>query len=284
MKYRQRVLWLMLILMVLATTAIAQFRGRRRIPTGVGPVERGGVPRWNVEEKFSRDLFTFARLKYRSNRPERTSFAWWTDHPDADLNLSFRLQQITSLKVNPEPKVVEITDPELFRYPWTIMSGVGNIVLDDDEARSLRRYLLAGGFLMVDDFWGQAEWDGFYRAIKKVFPNREPVDVPRTHAIFHCLMDIPNDRSLQTPNINAAIASRETGITWEDNHAGGNTREIHFRAIFDDHDRMMVFMCHNTDNGDGWEEEGSDPWFFSTFSENKNFPLGINIIVYAMTH
>ncbi len=266
------------------TAAMAQYGGRRRSRPAVGPLDRGNVPTWPVDERFPRDILTFARIKYTSTSWERSSYAWFTDYPDADLNLSYRLQQLTALKVNPEPKVLEITDPEMFDCPWVFMSGLGNIILTDQEAATLRAYLLNGGFLMVDDFWGQAEWNGFYRAIKKVFPEREPVDLPRSHRIFHCVYDLPDDLSLQTPNIRAAIANRDTGITWEDNHEGGNTRDVHFRAIFDDKDRMMVVICHNTDNGDGWEEEASDPWFFSTFSEKKNYPLAINIIFYAMTH
>ena len=267
----------------LLTIGFAQFGGRRP-ELGPGPVDRGNIPSWPIDEKFARDVFTFARLKYTSSRPERSSYAWWTDFPDADLNLSYRLQQLTALKVNPEPKILEITDPELFNYPWVFMSGAGNIVLNDQEAEILRRYLLSGGFMMVDDFWGQAEWDGFYRAIKKVFPDREPQDLPRSHRIFHCVFDLPDEVSLQTPNVGAAVRNRYTGITWEDNHQGGNTQDVHFRAIFDSKARMMVMICHNTDNGDGWEEEGTDPWFFSEFSERKNYPLGINIIFYAMTH
>jgi hypothetical protein len=265
-------------------TVLAQLEGRRRSRPAEGGGDRGSIPTWAVDDRHPRDLFTFARLQYHSSRPERTSFAWWTDYADADLNLSYRLQTLTALKVNPEPKVVEITDPHLFDYPWIFMSGAGNIILDDQEARILRTYLLSGGFLLVDDFWGQTEWEGFYRALKQVFPDREPVDLPRSHPIFHCVYDLPDDRSLQTPNIRAAIASRTTGITWEDQHAGGNTRDPHFRGVFDDRGRMMVMLCHNTDNGDGWEEEGTDEWFFRAFSENKNFPLAINIVFYAMTH
>lgn len=247
-------------------------------------MERGNVPDWPVDKRFERDAFTFARLRYRSSRPERTSFAWFTDYRDADLNLSYRLQQLTALKVDPDPVVVEITDPKLMDYPWIFMSGAGNITLDDKEAAILRGYFLRGGFMMVDDFWGQAEWDGVEAAMRQVFPEFEIQDIPRSHPIFHAVYDIPDDRSLQTPNLGAARQSQSTGITWEDNHAGGNTRDIHFRGIFDAKGRLMVMLCHNTDNGDGWEEETTADWFFHTFSENKNFPLGINIIVYAMTH
>jgi len=275
------------VLAALALTGWAQFRefrGGRRGPPGSGPVERGSVPMWGIDERFPRDLFTFARLKYRSSRPERTSYAWWTDHPKADLNLSYRLHQLSSLAVNPEPKVVDVLDPELFDYPWVMMSGAGNITLSEPEATTLRRYLLSGGFLWVDDFWGQAEWDGVYAALKQVLPDREPVDLPRSHPLFHFLFDLPDDRPLQTPNLYSAVANRDTGITWEDNHAGGNTRDAHFRAVFDSRGRLLVMLCHNTDNGDGWEEEGADPWFFREFSENKNYPLAFNLIFYMMTH
>ena len=268
----------------LITTALGQFGGRRRPMYGSGPIDRGNVPSWPVDEKFPRDLFTFARIRYQSSGPERSSYAWWTDFPDADLNMSYRLEQLTALKVNPEPEVLDITDPALFHYPWVFMSGAGNIVISDEEARILRKYLINGGFMMVDDFWGQAEWDGVQRAMKKIFPDREPVDLPRSHPLFHCLFDLPDSLSLQTPNIGWAMRNRYTGVTWEDNHAGGNTRDVHFRALLDDKGRMMVFFAHNTDNGDGWEEESSDPWFFTEFSEKKNYPLGFNIIFYIMTH
>ncbi|HZN64652.1 MAG TPA: DUF4159 domain-containing protein [Tepidisphaeraceae bacterium] len=267
-----------------AAVAVAQFRGGgRRVITapepGQGPVDRGGIPTWPVDPQFKKDLFTFARVKYRSTY-ERQSLAWYTDYPDADLNLSFRLQQYTSIKVDPQPKVVELTDPALFDYPWLFMSGVGNIVVDDEEAAALRRYLLNGGFLMVDDFWGEREWESFAAAMGKVLPGRAIEDVPRKHAIFHCPFDIPDDRPLQTTNVNFARQYRSTGRTWEREDA----KEVHYRAIHDDNGRMMVFICHNTDTGDGWEEEGTDAWYFHEFSENKCYPLAFNIVFYAMTH
>jgi hypothetical protein len=264
--------------MLAAAVTLAQFRGRRFRGYEEGPIDRGNIPTWRVDDEFRGDLFTFVRIRYRSTY-ERQSLAWYTDYPDADLNLSFRLQQYTTLAVNPEPKVIDITDPELLDYPWAFMSGVGNIVLDDHEAESLRRYLENGGFLMVDDFWGERQWSNFYTAIKLVFPKRELVDLPRSHEIFHCLFDLPDDRPLQTTNIGNAVRNRESGITWE----GADGREPHFRAILDDNGRIMVMICHNTDTGDGWEEEGTDAWFFHEFSVNKCYPLGFNIVFYAMT-
>ena len=291
--------FLLLTAFLVTAAAIAQFQGQGRGRGGGGgrggdggrsyrameiTSDRGNTPNWPLDELFPHDVFTFTRIKYKSTGYERSSYAWWTDYRDADLNLSFRLQQVTSLKINPEPQVVELTDPRLFSFPWVLMSGAGNIVLSDEEAKNLGKYLLNGGFLMVDDFWGQDEWDGWYRAIKQALPDLEPVDLPRSHPIFHCLFPIPDDLSLQTPNIGQAMRNRGSGVTWEDNHGGGNTRDPHFRAIFDRQGRMIVMICHNTDNGDGWEEESTDPWFFHEYSEKKNFPLGINIIFYAMTH
>lgn len=286
MKRFRRYLVVGVCLATMLTVTYAQFRwgGGRRRSFSNERIDRGNTPDWEVDPKFPKDAFTFARIKYQSSEPERSSYAWWTDYPDADVNLSFRLHQVTAMSVQPDPKFFEITDPALFDYPWLFMSGAGNIDLSDEEAKILRTYLESGGFIMVDDFWGQAEWDGVERAFKQILPNRHWEDLPRSHPLFHCVFDIPDDLSLQTCNIGAAIANRGTGITWEDNHAGGNTRDVHFRAIFDDNRRIMVFFCHNTDNGDGWEEEGSDPWFFSTYSEKKNYPLAINMMFYAMTH
>jgi hypothetical protein len=131
---------------------------------------------------------------------------------------------------------------------------------------------------MVDDFWGEAEWANFYGEIKKVFPDREPVDVSLEHEIFHIVYDLKEKP--QIPSIDAAWRGRTWGITWEREDA----EEVHFRAIYDDRERMMVFICHNTDLGDGWEREGEDEWYFREFSEKKAYPLGINIVIYAMTH
>ncbi len=267
------------LLAAMVVASFAQSRGRRIGRFTGEKLDRGGIPEWPVHEKHPNDLFTFARLMYPSVN-ERQSRAWYTDYADADLNLSWRLHELTAMLVEPEPKALHVTDPQIAEYPWFFMSGVGAISLDDQEAQALRKYLLGGGFIMVDDFWGEDEWVTFYGAMKQVFPEREPVDLPRSHPLFHCVYDIPDDRPLQTPNIGFASRNRDTGITWERPDA----RQVNFRAILDDDQRIMVLICHNTDNGDGWEEEASDPWFFHEFSENKNYPLGINIIFYAMTH
>lgn len=259
------------------------------------PDDRAGVPDWKVDERFKHDVFTFVRVQYSDGGGfyggrRRGGFyggrgwgggRWLTDWPDSDLNFSFRLQQLTALKVDPNPISLRLTDERLFDYPFLYMLEVGSLAFSEEEVVALRRYLLNGGFLMVDDFWGDYEWENFYREIKRVFPDREPQELPLDHEIFRCVYRL-KERP-QVPSIDAAWRGRDQGITWEPGH-GGNVRDVHYRALFDDKGRMMAIICHNTDLGDGWEREGEDPWYFKEFSEKRAYPMGINIITYAMTH
>jgi hypothetical protein len=264
---------------LLAAAALAQYRGGRGRQRAAPQFDRGNVPEWQLEPEFASDCFTFVRIKYRTDGPEHSSRAWWTDYPDADVNLSFRLHQLTSMRVDPNGKVIEVTDEELLDHPFAFMSGVPGITLDDAEVAALRRYVENGGFIMVDDFWGEANWEHFYHeVVKRVFPTREPEELGLDHAIFHIVYKL--NAKPQIPNVHHGVASRETGRTWE--VYDGQTP--HYRGISDDRGRLMMLICHNTDLGDGWEEEGTDPYYFATFSEPKAYPLGINIVFYAMTH
>jgi len=201
-----------------------------------------------------------------------------TDFPDSDLNLSFRLQQMTSLKVDPDARVIDLTDKDLFNYPWIYIVEPGYLRFTEEEVSILRKYLLNGGFLMLDDFWGEREYGNAAENLKRVFPDREPVELDIDHPIFNCVFTIT--KKPQIPNIRLGIRSEYTGVTWEREDA----KNPDYRAIFDDKNRMMVMICHNTDNGDGWEREGESEYFFREFSEKKAYPLGINIIFYCMTH
>ncbi|MDP6443921.1 MAG: DUF4159 domain-containing protein [Pirellulaceae bacterium] len=240
--------------------------------------DRRGVEDWEIDEEFQKDVFTFVRVRYSSYGRRGWGGKWATDFPDSDLNFSFRLQQLTSLKVNPNPIVLDITDERIFDYPFLYMCEPGDLGFDEAEVDHLRRYLLNGGFLMVDDFWGEYEYENFAREIKRVFPDREPIELDLEHEIFHAVY--PLEEKPQIPSIRAALNGRAHGITWERSDA----REVHYKGIFDDDDRMMVIICHNTDLGDGWEREGMNEWYFHEFSEKRAYPLGINIVTYAMTH
>lgn len=283
-----RIVVLPLLLAVLVGAALAQyprFRGGGRrggMMSGEIPFDRAGVPDWKVDERFASDVFTFVRVQYdsyggRGFRGYGGGGRWLTDFPDSDLNFSYRLQQLTALKVNPIPTHVRLTDEKLFDYPFIYMIEPGGLVFSDDEVTALRRYLLNGGFLMVDDFWGDDEYDNFYREIKRVFPDREPAELPLSHEIFQCVY--PLKEKPQVPSIGAA--EQGTSYEWR---PGSPTSVVHYQGISDDAGRLMVIICHNTDLGDGWEQEGVDPWYFKEYSEKKSYPMGINIVTYAMTH
>jgi hypothetical protein len=286
------------VLAVAAGVVFAQRGGRNRGRNDSYDDDRRGIPDWKNEPAFEKDVFTFVRVMYGTGggydrgggydffgggrRRGRRGWGggWATDFPDSDLNFSFRLQQLTSLKVNPQPIYMPLTDPQLFDYPFIYMIEPGNLYFTDEEVAALRKYLLNGGFMMVDDFWGDYQYQNFYEQIKRVFPEKEPQELPIDHEIFNIVYRLKEKP--QTPNIGAAIEGRPWGITWEEH--GGDSRTVHYQGIFDDKGRMMVIICHNTDLGDGWEREGEDPWYFTEFAEKKAYPMGINIVVYAMTH
>ena len=248
--------------------------GRRPEPQPITDTDRNGVPLWQVPPGFRSDVFTFVRVRYNSNYRRQS---WYTDYPDSDLNFSFRLQQMTSLKVDPNGRILDLTDEALFDYPFIYMLEVGSLEFTDAEVVALRRYLQNGGFLMVDDFWGEQAWENFREQMKRVFP-QETVDLPIEHPIFHCVYDLKYKP--QIPGIDAARQLRGTNITWERSDA----KEVHYRGLFDEKGRMMAIICHNTDSGDGWEREGEEEWYFHEFSEKLAYPIGINIVFYAMTH
>ncbi len=283
------------ILLSLGLTAMAQvfppFRSNRPgpsanpfMPRTQSPqfvIDRNGVPDWELDRDFPTDVFTFVRIFYNPQWGDRGS--WQVDWPDSDLNFSFRLQQLTSLKVNPNPIVLELTDERLFDHPFIYFvepggggggGRGGGLNFSDEEAAILRRYLLQGGFAMFDDFWGEGEWQVYEAAMKRVFPDRNWQELPLDHPIFHIVYDLKEKP--QVPSIGFA----RRGLSYEREDA----QEVHYRAWFDDKGRMMALACHNTDLGDGWEREGEDESFFREYSEKRAYPMGINILFYVMTH
>ncbi|MCC6235334.1 MAG: DUF4159 domain-containing protein [Verrucomicrobiales bacterium] len=236
-----------------------------------------GTPVWTNATGFETDVFTFARVKYtRGGHASRGD--WTTDCPDSDLNLSYRVQQMTSVRVDPDGRLLSLTERDLTDYPFLYIVEPGGLWLDEHEVLALRRYLLNGGFLMLDDFWGEAAWENVARVMREVFPDREFVELPLTHEIYQRPFKI--EAKGQVPNVWRGIQSEEDGITWEQPDA----QEVHHRALFDDDGRLMVLATHNTDNGDGWEREGENDYYFHQFSEKVSYPLGINIIFHIMTH
>ena len=121
---------------------------------------------------------------------------------------------------------MRLTDEQLFDYPFIYIIEPGALVFSEEEVIALRRYLLNGGFLMVDDFWGDYEYENFYREIRRVFPDREPAELPLDHEIFRCVYRLKEKP--QVPSIHAAIYGRDQGITWET--ATAATPDVHYRG------------------------------------------------------
>jgi len=234
---------------------------------------------WDVPPEFKEDVFTFVRVQYDADGP----FGWWdrwdNDYPDGDWNFSFRLQQLTSLKVAPDSKVLRLTDPDLLNYPFVYMAGVQWMRLSDPEKEAFRLYLLNGGFVMMDDFWSPEGWANVLSEMRGVLPAREPRELSLDHDIFHMVFDLK-----ELPQVVDILTWRE-GDTFEHRHGrSGGDESPHFWSYFDDHGRMIALLCHNNDLGDGWEREGEDKEYFHEFSEKKSYPMGINIVIYAMSH
>ena len=229
--------------------------------------------------------FTFGRIMYRSVRGERGGYGWNTDYPGADVNFMWRFNELTAAGVsidengNPNHVVVTLTDDRLFDYPFLFMSDVGTIGLTGIEAERLKQYLLRGGFLWVDDFWGELAWRQWANEIGKALPPEEyPIfDLTPEHPIYRILYDV--EELPQIPSINHWRRTGGHGTS----ERGLESSEPHLRGIADRNGRLMVVMSHNTDIADGWEREGEEYEYFFLFSSDA-YAVGVNIVLYAMTH
>jgi hypothetical protein len=226
--------------------------------------------------------FRFCRVWFR-NGNSGDGDGWFVDYPRADENLSIRLSELTKTPVthdvegNPFPVIVRLTDPALFRCPFIMMSEPGGSYFTDEEAANLRAYLLKGGFLWVDDFWGSRAWRNWEDQLTKALsPAEFPIiDLPVSHTMFRMLFPIAV--LPQIPNVGLWRSYRQTS------ERGPDSAELHVRGVYDRHGRVMVLMTHNTDFGDAYEREAEDPSYFKTFSVN-GYAIGIDVLLYAMTH
>jgi hypothetical protein len=287
-RWLSRFKWLAALVCVAlsAELAYAQFGGRGGLRSGSGFLrgEQGDPP--EIPGDYRPDGFLAAcHWYYTSVRREANGAGWRTDYPWAGRNLLLRLSELTKTRVSwLQPHVVhswltELDDDALFQCPYLMASDVGTIGMTQDEADRLRLYLEKGGFLWVDDFWGEAAWAQWTREFGKAMPpDIYPIeDIPLTDPIFTATMlevkEIP-----QVPSIRF----------WRG--TGGNTSErgeesatVHIRGIRDKHGRIIAIMTHNTDLSDSFEREGEDPQFFSRMS-SRGYPVGIDILLYILTH
>ena len=209
--------------------------------------------------------------------------AWWqTDFDGADRNLLRALRRYTSIDTSSESfKALSLTDPELFEHPFLyinmkrvpLYSGNGpNFSVE--EATALREYMLRGGFVMLDDFWGPEHWQDFLAELAKIFPERKPRKLELSHPIFHCFFDI--DEIKQVPG---------RGVTWNFNWGfilDNPEYPTSVHGLFDDDDRLMMVVNFNTDLGDGLEHTFDQ--FYPTRYCNEAYKLVINYIIHSMSN
>lgn len=253
----------------------------------VGTTDDPSKVHWAEKTDFDGSIL-FCRGYYNSTRQEANGAGWFTDFPGADNNFLVRLSELTLAHVKFDEKrvpihvTVRLDDREMLpKCPILYMEDVGTLSFNSDAVTNLQHYFAQGGFLWVDDFWGDLAWDQWEYEIRRVLPSADypMIDIPNDHAILHQLYDIKDGIWQQST----------VGIWSEPGHPtserGAESATPHFRGILDDHGRIIVAMTHNTDIADGWEEAewGEYNAYANEFSA-RSYALGVNIWLYAMTH
>ena len=220
--------------------------------------------------------YTFARIVYDSPHSSYNRWfggAWRVDYPEADYNFMMGIREWagSNLHLAGRPVQIRPTDERLFDYPFAYIVEPGQMELSDEDAAALREYLMRGGFIMLDDFHGEIEWQHARGEIKKILPEYEIKDLPLTHPIFHSYFDL--NGVVQVPGVAALMQ----GVTYE---KGGVTP--HYMGVEDKHGRLMVFITRNCDLGDAWEwiNDSRYPAQYGVVA----YKVGMNVITYAMSH
>ena len=230
------------------------------------------------DDRYAGLQWRFVRIKYHhmfeNGRVAQDFYGepWGIDAPAAEQNLTRRMKTATAINVE-DPILLTMDDPRLFEYPWIYFVEPSSSRLLDSEIPILREFLLRGGSAMMDDFHGPAEWAMFEHEMKRLFPDREIIEVPKDHPVFSCFYKLDS-----YPQI-AGLGSFLAGRTWE---RGGVMP--HLRTILDDHGRPMIFINWNTDMGDGWEWSNAQDYPGYIKFTAMAYRMGINEIVYALTH
>lgn len=243
---------------------LRSFRQRRRSET---PTEPTGP---------SFGEYTFVRTIYDSpfrGYGYRRGGTWSTDYPNADNNFIVGLREWagTNLKIAPRPEQIAIMDDRIFDYPIIYFVEPGFLDLSDEQAARLREYVARGGFMFFDDFWGVYEWQNLETQLHKVWPDYKAKDLPLSHPIFHSYLDV--EEVVQVPNIYNAIRG-------ETSEKGGIVP--HYMGVEDKNGRLVTFISFNCDLGDAWEWI-NDPRYPVKYGLPA-YKLGINVVIYAMSH
>jgi hypothetical protein len=239
------------------------------------------IPERSAEFHFIRVEYTDLPQYHRgfgyASRDGRGTGWWLVDWPDADNHFTRGVQRLTRIDTG-DPRHLRLTDDHLFEYPWIYATQTGWWGLSDAETARLREYLLRGGFLVVDDFWGPEQWELFRQTMDRVLPNHPITDIAESDSVMHVLYNIqekdftfiPGSRHLRRgPGGAIQIVQPEgTSPAW--------------RALYDDRNRMVVAVNFNTDVGDAWEF--ADVPYYPEAMTTLAYRFGINYVIYSMTH
>ena len=199
--------------------------------------------------------------------------SWTVDYPRGDRLFAKLLRRLTTTNVRSVEQPVNLDDgDDVYNWPFLLVSAPGAWDLTDEQAAKLREYLLRGGFLVCDSFFGTDEWVGFEDGMKRVFPDRPIIELPDDHPIFHVLYDL--DQKQQITNFRSL---RGRGVSYR-----ADGVDPHWRGILDDEGRVMVVMNFNNDMGDSWQ--WADYPEYPQQDSNLGIRLGVNYALYALTH
>ncbi len=271
------------IVLVAAFAALAQRFGGGRFGGGIRHGDEGPPPDFPAAAEFHfirteyTDLPQFHRRFGFASR-NATGDGWWiVDWPDADNHFSMGVERLTRIHTG-DPRHLRLTDPHLFDYPWIYATQTGWWGLSDAETKCLREYLLRGGYLVVDDFWGPEQWEIFRLTMDRVLPNRPIVDLAHSDAVLHVLYDIEEKDLTWIPGTRHLRRGPGGAITVQQPEGTAPA----WRAIFDDRNRMLVAVNFNTDVGDAWEYADSPD--YPEAMTALAYRYGINYLIYSMTH
>lgn len=264
----------------LAAVTVAVSVHAQQIWVGGG---RGYPPRWPKLTDFD-GSWIYCRGYFTPVRREASGSGWNTDYPDADHNFSVRLAELTRTRVKfderrePHFVVMPMTETLLYRCPMIFMEDFGTAMFTEDELLRLREYLLKGGFVWLDDSWGSYAWANIAKEIGRVLPPGEfpIIDIPADHPIMHTLYNVR-----EIPQVPSISHWRQSG--GETSERGPDSATVYFKGIQDDRGRLLVLISHNTDIADTWEREGQSQQYFDLFSP-RGYAVGVNVVLYAMTH
>ena len=200
-------------------------------------------------------------------------WGWATDYPGGDCKFMGGIHRLTGMRVDPNPNVIGLMNPDLFKFPFVYAVEPGGMFFNDQDAARMREYLLRGGFFYADDFWGRRERENFEAQMKKVFPEKQMENLPTNHEIFHTFFDI--DKLIQVPGQGAGCYG---GPTYE----VADETDPRVLAMFDDHGRVMVAATYNSDYGDAWEY--MDAACYPEKYSGEAYRIGLNFMIYAMSH